>query len=324
VEFDTLLEIIFGDHESMIERINTELGNAQRDTLTNNLSIAKRIINSSEDISFESVFDVLETMYSRKFNLSYAQKITKLDSEADSDRLISYYVCQQANQDSSDKLVRTKFAKALRKCEVTVDDGTEVFNHKKFANKFVFVWLTKLRPEQKLFMVTLFNDETLINDFGLQVLINAAHEFIELAVHCYMTGVLVTCIQSSNIDKESHEFKQTLNLHIQAIYQLSQAITTIIVASAIPILTDEDANKIGAKKNSSSTEHARSFKKEVSDEARSEWREYAKTNWKSLPMRRNQVSHMAEHIVEHLESATEFSVATVHDNIKNIKKHALN
>lgn len=316
----SILEIL-QDHEPKVELTSDYLDQTHRKMLSDSLTMAKRIINNSGVISFVSYFDALETICSRRFDKAYSRYATNFDLKYE-DKSVCYVIFQKAYPKLPEDRASVKYDELLNNC-VYEHEGELALNQRKFESKYVSRWLARMRPEQKIYIVSACNSDDLIDRFDLQVLRESSHDLIELATHTMMAAAFVVGLINEFDTHPQETLHELAKKHANLIYQLAFPVNSILANTGSAALTKEDIPNLDKAIKDASMANARSNRKTVTVSVRNEWREFAYKNWPSLAKPNNQVGNMAKLIHSTLESAKEFKLDTVHDNIKGIKTKAL-
>ncbi|MBX2848072.1 MAG: hypothetical protein KTR16_07125 [Acidiferrobacterales bacterium] len=320
MSFESMLAVI-DDHESNIALTSDYLNESNRRLLSDSFEVAKRVIQNSSVISFTSYFDALSTISSHRFDKAYSRYAVNYDLEH-SDSSLCYVIFTKAYSELDDMDSNSRYEECLHKCVHEID-GEPALNSKVFASKYVAKWLDRMRPEQKIFLITAFNDDDLIERFDLQLLQNSSHDLIELSTHILMSAAFVASLVNDEDIYSPEKLIELCEHHSSVLIHLSASANSILAKTGIAALKQEDIPAISKSIKDSSIAHARSKRKIVIAEIRDEWRQFAYDNWHDLQKPRNQVGDMVERIQSNVESARDFSTDAIRDNIKGIKKQAL-
>jgi len=228
---------------------------------------------------------------------------------------LCYVILQKAHPSQSKEKLSQVFDLALHSCFKFKNNEPQL-DVNKYQKQYVYKWLS--------YLVKAFNNEEIVQSFGISELDQADNSLIELTTHTFMACAFLAALN----DKEDAQNKDTLDqlskLNPNVTLHLSSAINTILAKTGLAALHQTDVADFEKAVKQNNIKIAQSKRKTVSSEAKQEWRDFAFKNWKQLPKPNNQVQHMAQLIQDSLESAANFEVVTIGDNINNIKRQALN
>jgi len=329
----TPVNLISQDHTKLLDRKHKYIDHRIIETLEHNLTLGKKVLKNFPDLNAERIFKIIEAIQKPEFNNVFAKGIVTQDKVSDEFNLPFAIYMQAAKGIYRDEM-EDGFRAILSSCAISEEElliagriNYAAVNIDQLIDQ-VSEFLSSLSDHERLLVIKVTCPSDLLSELRLGFLLTVSTDEFEL-----LAWLGIASIEISDMYEKEHLYsdRQVLARFYERALFFTNDISKTVLSLTLKY-SDEEIdtkaleNTITSKKNHEIAANARAgitSRKMLTDTEKQQIKDFALSEWPSLPEGRNSNKMMAYYIIDNLDCAKDSKHRTILDLLTNLKQQVL-